>query len=171
MGRAKTEMAGSHGRPEIRDTLASPTRSPYGGGAGPKSPRIGDRLRPSSRFSPVCQASCCHSAEISCAQTAIIPTNSVIDASAAASSTNTRNIAPSLVLEHRENNVLFLFIGQARAPDRFGKRSGLVNVLGEQTIWLAAWQSTWKRFQAPICHFFLPKTGTFDLTACQLKKW
>jgi len=33
---------------------------------------------------------------ISCAQTAIIPTNSVIDAKAAASSTKTRNITDSL---------------------------------------------------------------------------
>jgi hypothetical protein len=58
---------------------------------------------------------------ISSAQTAIMPTNSVIDASAAASSTKILNIVISLdfdplvlnmVLEHRENIVLFLFPGQ-----------------------------------------------------------
>jgi hypothetical protein len=49
---------------------------------------------------------------MSCAQTAIIPTNSVIDAKAAASSTKIRNIIVSLgleYLEHRENNVPSLF--------------------------------------------------------------
>jgi len=46
---------------------------------------------------------------MSWAQTAIIPTNSVIDAKAAASSTKIRNITASLDLEHRENIVPFLF--------------------------------------------------------------
>jgi hypothetical protein len=43
------------------------------------------------------------------AQTATIPTNSVIDAKAAASSTKIRNIIASLSLEHIGNNVPFLF--------------------------------------------------------------
>jgi len=43
------------------------------------------------------------------AQTATIPTNSVIDAKAAASSTKIRNIEVSLNAEHRGNNVPFLF--------------------------------------------------------------
>jgi hypothetical protein len=43
------------------------------------------------------------------AQTATIPTNSVIDARAAASSTKIRNIVASLGQEHRENIVPFLF--------------------------------------------------------------
>jgi hypothetical protein len=44
-----------------------------------------------------------------------MPTNSVIDVNAAASSTKIRNIAasPTESLEHRKNNVLFLFYGQA----------------------------------------------------------
>src|ERR1035438_6240503 len=46
---------------------------------------------------------------ISCAQTAIIPTNSVIDASAAASSTKILNMLASLRLEHKGNSVPFLF--------------------------------------------------------------
>jgi hypothetical protein len=46
---------------------------------------------------------------MSCAQTAIIPTNKVMDAKAAASSTKIRNMVASLGLEHRENNVPFLF--------------------------------------------------------------
>jgi hypothetical protein len=47
---------------------------------------------------------------ISCAQTAIIPTNSEIDVSAAASSTNIFNM-PSLqrMLEHKKNIVPLLF--------------------------------------------------------------
>jgi hypothetical protein len=43
------------------------------------------------------------------AQTATIPTNSVIDARAAASSTKIRNMIASLGLEHRGNIVPFLF--------------------------------------------------------------
>jgi hypothetical protein len=43
------------------------------------------------------------------AQTATMPTNSVIDAKAAASSTKIRNIVTSFGLEHTENNVPFLF--------------------------------------------------------------
>jgi hypothetical protein len=75
-------------------------------------------------------ASGCHSAEMSCAQTAIMPTNSVIDANAAASSTKTRNMVPLLLSpEHRGNIVPFLFRGQGRGGDRFGKRSGVVNWL------------------------------------------
>src|SRR5436853_4008168 len=50
-----------------------------------------------------------HSWGINCAQTATIPTNSTIDASAAASSTKVFNISPLPPLEHRENNVPFLF--------------------------------------------------------------
>jgi hypothetical protein len=46
---------------------------------------------------------------MSCAQTAIIPTNSVIDAKAAASSTNILNIARLPVQEHMRNIVPFLF--------------------------------------------------------------
>ena len=46
---------------------------------------------------------------ITWAQTAIIPTNSVIDASAAASSTNIFNIPASM--ERKKNNVPFLFSG------------------------------------------------------------
>src|ERR1700760_656523 len=46
---------------------------------------------------------------INCAQTAIIPTNSPIDASAAASSTKVFNMSRSLDLEHRKNVVPFLF--------------------------------------------------------------
>jgi hypothetical protein len=38
-----------------------------------------------------------------------MPTNSVMDAKAAASSTKIRNIVASLGLEHRENIVPFLF--------------------------------------------------------------
>jgi hypothetical protein len=45
----------------------------------------------------------------SCAQIAIIPTNSAIDVKAAASSTKIRNIVTSFGLEHTENNVPFLF--------------------------------------------------------------
>lgn len=51
--------------------------------------------------------------EMSCAQIAIIPKNSVSDARAAASSTKIFNIIASLTLEHTENNVPFLFFGQA----------------------------------------------------------
>jgi hypothetical protein len=51
---------------------------------------------------------------MSCAQIAIIPRNSVSDASAAASSTKIFNIIASLTPEHRENNVPFLFFGQAQ---------------------------------------------------------
>jgi hypothetical protein len=71
---------------------------------------------------------------ISSAQTAIMPTNSVIDASAAASSTKILNIVISLdfdplvlnmALEHRENIVLFLFPGQEQLEGQmagpFGK--------------------------------------------------
>jgi hypothetical protein len=43
------------------------------------------------------------------AQTATMPTNSVIDAKAAASSTKIRNIVASLGLEHKGNIVPFLF--------------------------------------------------------------
>src|SRR5882757_74499 len=46
---------------------------------------------------------------INCAQTAIIPTNSTIDASAAASSTKVLNMSRSVDLEHRKNIVPFLF--------------------------------------------------------------
>jgi len=51
---------------------------------------------------------------MSCAQTAIIPTKSVIDASAAASSTNVFNISRLPVLEHKKNIVPFLFSGVKR---------------------------------------------------------
>jgi hypothetical protein len=44
------------------------------------------------------QARLAYSWENSCAQTAIIPTNSVSDANAAASSTNTFNMSASIVL-------------------------------------------------------------------------
>jgi len=54
---------------------------------------------------------------ISCAHTAIIPKNSVIDASAAASSTNIFNIPRLLLLEHRGNIVLFLFFRQGALPN------------------------------------------------------
>ena len=54
---------------------------------------------------------------MTCAQTAIIPTNSVIDASAAASSTNVFNIPASM--ERKKNNVPFLFSGvKSRPPAR-----------------------------------------------------
>jgi hypothetical protein len=46
---------------------------------------------------------------ISCAHTAIIPTKSAIDASAAASSTNILNITRLPILEHNKNIVQFLF--------------------------------------------------------------
>ena len=46
---------------------------------------------------------------MSCAQTAIIPTNSAIDASAAASSTKIFNMPASLIREHMRNIVLILF--------------------------------------------------------------
>ena len=48
---------------------------------------------------------------ISWAQTAIIPTKSVMDASAAASSTNVFNMSASRFLEHKKNIVPFLFLG------------------------------------------------------------
>lgn len=48
------------------------------------------------------------------AQTAIIPTNSVIDASAAASSTKIFNMAASRELERMQNIVLFLFSESSR---------------------------------------------------------
>jgi hypothetical protein len=51
---------------------------------------------------------------MSCAQTAIIPTNSVIDASAAASSTKIRNIALSLGHQNIEGT-LFLFCSRVKA--------------------------------------------------------
>jgi hypothetical protein len=47
--------------------------------------------------------------ENNCAQTAIIPTNRVIDASAAASSTNNLSMSASSHLEHMKNIVPFLF--------------------------------------------------------------
>jgi hypothetical protein len=52
---------------------------------------------------------------MSCAQIAIIPMNSVNDASAAASSTKIFNITTSFAPEHRENIVPFLFSGQVVA--------------------------------------------------------
>jgi hypothetical protein len=55
-----------------------------------------------------------HNWGISCAQTAIIPTNSVIDASAAASSTKVFNIPRLPGLEHMRNHVPFLFSGVKR---------------------------------------------------------
>src|SRR4051794_36517082 len=51
---------------------------------------------------------------INCAHTAIIPTNSAIDASAAASSTKVLNIARSFDLEHKRNIVPFLFLKSTR---------------------------------------------------------
>jgi hypothetical protein len=68
------------------------------------------RLFPSATPSPKSQ-----SWEKSCAHIAIIPRNSVSDASAAASSTKIFNIIASLTLEHKENNVPFLFRGQGSA--------------------------------------------------------
>jgi hypothetical protein len=47
--------------------------------------------------------------EKSCAQTAIIPTNSVSDANAAASSTKILSMSDSLIQEHNENIVPYLF--------------------------------------------------------------
>ena len=47
---------------------------------------------------------------MSCAQTAIIPTNSAIDANAAASSTKTFNMPASCYLEHMKNIVPILFL-------------------------------------------------------------
>jgi len=61
---------------------------------------------------------------MSWAQTATIPTNNVIDARAAASSTKIRNMIASLGLEHRENYVPFLFSTQEAVEvvvDQFGK--------------------------------------------------
>lgn len=46
---------------------------------------------------------------MSCAQTAIIPTNSAIDASAAASSTKIFNMSASTIREHMRNIVPSLF--------------------------------------------------------------
>jgi hypothetical protein len=57
---------------------------------------------------------------INCAQIATIPINSVIDASAAASSTNTFNIAASW-REHKKNIVPFLFFGQGAVVGQFEK--------------------------------------------------
>jgi hypothetical protein len=61
---------------------------------------------------------------ISCAQTAIIPTNSEIEASAAASSTNILNMpGPSIdFLEHKKNIVPPLFQKvKGRVVGQFGK--------------------------------------------------
>ncbi len=96
-------LPGSAGRPSqgiLSDILAPrPTRPDNGGVSHPKSPRK-RRSRPAlsgrhpafpqGRPRPRNQ-----SWGMSCAQTAIIPTNSVIDASAAASSTKTFNITAS----------------------------------------------------------------------------
>ena len=61
------------------------------------------------------------------AQTATIPTNSVIDARAAASSTKIRNIVASLGLEHRGNNVPFLFRIQEATNVQFAASPAMVN--------------------------------------------
>lgn len=53
------------------------------------------------------------------AHTAIIPTNSAMDVSAAASSTKIRNMSASRSLEHRENIVPFLFWRQERCSRTF----------------------------------------------------
>jgi hypothetical protein len=90
---------------------------PNGDALALRSPRRTHALRPPSGFSPswvlkprlarsLAQR---HSCGINCAQTAIIPTNSVIDASAAASSTNILNIARLPIQEHMRNIVPFLF--------------------------------------------------------------
>ena len=85
----------------IRNSLKSRADSrPDGDALAPRSPRGTHALRPPSGFSPsgaLAQppAQPFHSCGINCAQTAIIPTNSVIDASAAASSTNILNMADS----------------------------------------------------------------------------
>jgi hypothetical protein len=107
----------------VRGALASPTRRLHGDVVDEQSPRTTAALHSPSGFSPALRQSC----EMSCAQTAIIPTNSVIDASAAASSTKILNIALSLrQQEHRENIVPFLFYRQGKLSalsfetDRFG---------------------------------------------------
>src|SRR6476619_2174796 len=64
---------------------------------------------------------------ITCAQTAIIPTNSVMDASAAASSTNILNIYRSCELEHMRNIVPFSFFSSRRKiqPQTIALTNGL----------------------------------------------
>jgi hypothetical protein len=50
-----------------------------------------------------------------------------MDANAAASSTNTFNIATSFFIEHKKNIVPFLFEGQALSADRLRPRHDVVN--------------------------------------------
>jgi hypothetical protein len=56
-----------------------------------------------------------------CAQTAIIPRNNVIDAKAVASSTTERNMTASLPRTNKEHNSLFV-LGQAIFRDLFRAR-------------------------------------------------
>src|SRR5437764_7988387 len=67
---------------------------------------------------------------ISCAQTAIIPTNSEIDASAAASSTNIFNIPSLLGWNIRRTLFLFCSLSQEAVVgqfEKYPKRNRLVN--------------------------------------------
>ena len=99
-------------RPRLTESLKQ-----HGEGESAKSPRTEAGLPPPSRFSPTL----CQSWEKSCAQTAIIPTNSVMDASAAASSTKTRNIAFS----PRDRNIertLFFFCSGVKGSEQLVRR-------------------------------------------------
>src|SRR3954454_20841006 len=98
-------MGGGHH--QLEGNATSKADSPGDGDASdPSCPRRTGLSSPASGFSP---AGPDQSWGINCAQTAIIPTNSAIDASAAASSTKVLNIARSFDLEHRKNIVPFLF--------------------------------------------------------------
>ena len=68
-------------------------------------------VRATRLAAPAFPRSCRQSWGISSAQTAIIPTNSVIDANAAASSTNIFNTPGLLKWEHKKNIVPLLFRG------------------------------------------------------------
>jgi hypothetical protein len=111
-------------------TRPSKADSPADGDASsPGCPRRTGLSSPASGFSPALSPPD-QSWGINCAHTAIIPTNSAIDASAAASSTKVLNIARSLELEHRRNIVPFLFSKSTRAVENGLEIFHLVNRLG-----------------------------------------
>src|SRR6185437_6273468 len=88
----------------------------YGDGLSEKSLRTKASLRPASCLSPIT----CQSWEMSCAQTAIIPTNRVIEASAAASSMKAFNIAfPSISMNISRTMFLFCSIVKGRRKAAF----------------------------------------------------
>src|SRR5260370_40210702 len=115
---------------------ARPSRadSPLNGGAlGARSPCGTRDFPPPSGFSPggfvKARQARFQSWGMSWAQTAIIPTNSAIDAKAAASSTKTFNMPASSNMEHMKNIVPVLFLESRRANWLVSKITPVVNSL------------------------------------------